>query len=783
MIRSKRVLSMVCAASLLFTWHGASAADRSNAFTIQDALRVKYMTSRTPISLSPDGEWVAYTVRDDTRVEGGTEGHIHYTLTGAPRETDGCDIWIANTGTNEVRNLTQSKGTSSNPSWSPDGKFLAFYSDRSGQERIWLWERASGSLRQLSDAVPRPSFGFEGLRWTPDGRHLLAKVLPEGMTPEQALHRVANVKSTPALEEASDREVVYTSRPSVATKESASKGLTEAPDKQYFGDLVLIDVLDGQIERLVQDVDVHSYLIAPNGKYIAMTDFLGFDPNTQYPEYRLSAYFFASHELRVLVPRIRQSYGASLSISPNSNWLAYTTSNHGDCYVIEAEGGEPKNVTPGDHPSFDERLRAPVWDPDEKFIYLTSSEADERSASDAVWMASVEGRPLERKAEIVGHQVLQIVTRAWDRQFYSPDGRSLVVLTRDQATKKNGFFKVDLETGRPTLLLEEPGHFGDSVYFLTDSTKDSRVLVYAAEDERHPQDLWVATRDFTKQKRITNTNPQISSAGLGQSEVIEWRSVDGELLRGGLLLPAGYQQGKRYPLVVEVYAGARPSEDAYRFGLGGGDANRQILATRGYAVLLPDIPLRRDSATPMLDILKMVMPAVDRTVDLGVADSDRIGLMGYSYGGYTTLSLVVQTTRFKAAVEGGAIADLVSFYGDLEPGGYGGGIGYLETGQGRMGGTPWQFRDKYIENSPIFYLDRVQTPLLITQGALDASWKQEDEVFIDLRRLGKEVTYVKYKNQGHADWNPSTSKDNWDRIIGWFDEHLVAQPAVGEPSH
>src|SRR5712692_9678839 len=102
---------------------------------------------------------------------------------------------------------------------------------------------------------------------------------------------------------------------------------------------------------------------------------------------------------------------------------------------------------------------------------------------------------------------------------------------------------------------------------------------------------------------------------------------------------------------------------------------------------------------------------------MGIADPNQLGIMGHSYGGYSTLALIVQTNRFKAALAADGMGDLISAYGQMSPEGTTYGIGVIEAGQGLMGGTPWQFRDRYIENSPSFYLDRVETPLMIVHGA------------------------------------------------------------------
>src|SRR4029077_20442088 len=138
---------------------------------ISDALGTLALAKRMPIALSPDGEWVAYTVEDARKFESlKDERYRFYTRTGAFTEAVGCDVWITNTISGRSHNLTKGKGTSSSPVWSPDGKYLAFYSDRSRVEHIWLWERASGRLRQLSEAIPRPFFNFQVVQWTSNGQ-------------------------------------------------------------------------------------------------------------------------------------------------------------------------------------------------------------------------------------------------------------------------------------------------------------------------------------------------------------------------------------------------------------------------------------------------------------------------------------------------------------------------------------------------------------------------------------------------------------------------------------
>ena len=163
-------------------------------------------------------------------------------------------------------------------------------------------------------------------------------------------------------------------------------------------------------------------------------------------------------------------------------------------------------------------------------------------------------------------------------------------------------------------------------------------------------------------------------------------------------------------MVVWVYGGESLSDHVDRFGLGqDGPFNLQLFATRGYVVLLPDMPQRL--GTPMLDVAKVVLPGISKVVEMGIADPDRIGVIGHSYGGYCTLTLIVQSRRFNAAVISGGYGDLMGQYGQMSATGAAFGMSIDEHGQGLIGGTPWEFRERYVENSPIFYLDRVGTPL------------------------------------------------------------------------
>jgi dipeptidyl aminopeptidase/acylaminoacyl peptidase len=352
-------------------------------------------------------------------------------------------------------------------------------------------------------------------------------------------------------------------------------------------------------------------------------------------------------------------------------------------------------------------------------------------------------------------------------------GPTVHVVVSDPRTKRMGLQRLDLATGRATPLHADDVAMSGLPYRL-DASDDGRTMVYVAERSSHPAELWVAGADGGRPRRLTELNPQVTRFALGRTRLVEWDGPAGERLRGALLLPAGYAPGRRYPLVVNVYGGDRLSATLNRFGLQPGIDNQQLLATRGYAVLLPDTPLR--AGQPLADLAATAMGGVDAVIAMGVADSTRLALMGHSYGGYSVLAILVQTERFRAAVSSGGFASLLTHYGAMREDGSAVGVGWSEREQGRMGGSPWEHRERYIANSPYFFLDRIRTPVLLLHGGADHTVhpREAEETFVALRRLGKEATLVRYEGEGHhpGSWRAANAEDYWTRVFEWLARHL-----------
>jgi len=255
------------------------------------------------------------------------------------------------------------------------------------------------------------------------------------------------------------------------------------------------------------------------------------------------------------------------------------------------------------------------------------------------------------------------------------------------------------------------------------------------------------------------------------------------------MLPPDYQAGKRYPLLTWVYAGSvytdrRPTYE----GIDGTvSLNLQIAAAHGYAVLLPSMPLAPEGVAddPMLRLTNGVIPAVDKAIELGIGDPDRLYLMGQSFGGFSTYGLVTQTRRFRSAVSLAGLSDLISLYGQFDarerytdhPQEQLFMAALMETAQTRMNNPPWKDLGRYIRNSPIFFVDRVETPLMIIQGDVDyVALQQGEEFFISLYRQGKRARFVRYWGEGHVLESPANIRDMWQRIFTWFDDSQPRTP-------
>jgi dipeptidyl aminopeptidase/acylaminoacyl peptidase len=723
------------------------------------------------VEFSPDGKWLAYVVKDNERTK--SVDLSSRVRTGIPVNANACDVWISSTETGLPRNLTGSKGENWLPKWSPDGQYLAFLSNRdgSGQAKLWVWDAAKDDLKKVSDVEVRA----DQIEWMRDGKRIITTVLPEGLSVSAYITEVEGRTGTHEI----IAERAESSTVTIYRSQRTGKTDGESPRSDPWNlnsslrDLASVEVATGKTSILVHGQRIEMYILSPDGSSVAYTASKRFEsPGSIQLLFDLSTVNLATGKGQVIASDIPLAYdGTEFSWSPNSTLVSYHTgwTHSNDCYVVNALGGSPRNIThfsPMEAGQFGPPS-VPMWDRNGHVYLLRDG---------ALWAASFDQDKAVKLIEIPGRRIQDVISRSDNVLWTTEQERSAIVVTHDDVGKQDGFYKIDFVDRKATRLLERGQCYKCANLRRSFSVSpDGKKMAYSAEDAQHDANLWLSDVSFRNPRRLTSLNPQFDQYKLGTARLIDWLSDDGEQLHGALLLPSDYKEGTRYPLIVWVYAGGVLSDYFNRFGLGSrGPYNFQLLATRGYAVLLPDSP-HHEEGIALADLTKTVLPGVNKTIDIGIADPKHIGVMGQSNGGYGTLALIVQTKRFQCAIEMQGVGDLIAFYGIMDKAGKAHGTGF-ERGAGGMGGPPWAFPERYIENSPVFYLNRVETPLLMVQGTADTTVPPflGDEVFVGLRRLGKEVEYAKYEGEDHAPpyWSYPNQIDLCNRMIAWFDKYL-----------
>jgi len=791
MITVRCHLCIVAAAIALTASMLSTSAQTIRPLQIEHAVSARgfHVQGQTAV-IAPDGELVAYTVCDPRRiiVKPGESDDRVATKNAAYRSL-GCDVWVSPLKVGEDRNITLKAGNNWGPAWSPDGAAVAFYSDRSGAPRVWVWERGSGRSRMVADVTTRSRFGFELPIWTPDGKSLILKVLTDG--PDEAIQPgieggspTANSKNAVSGSTVVVFRSVPTSKDTFGNEEII--GDLTPPSDDLLADLAVIDVRDGQVRRIARNARTSTVRLSPDGRQLAILDNNRVRPNNGAYEYALVVVDVGSGHRRELVAGVRQHFSGAISWSPDSRWIAYASAGPippksdgsitnrggrgGDLYVVSPGGGSARRFTGAPEGIFSTAYLPPLWDNGGKHLYAIGAKK--------LWRADVvlgDATPIEVPGDF---EVRRLLSTGDGRRIWTADGgSSAYVLTNSELTKRQGFYRVELATGRATRLVEGDKEL-DSPFSQPVVAANGQSVVYLSASAHESPDLWIAASDFAHTRRLTTINPELEAYTFGRSRLIDFRTHEGESLRATLLLPAGYEASKRYPLIVWVYAGSMGSRAPNKFGLVGFSAyNMHMLTTRGYAVMFPDVPVRPGS--PMLDLMKAVMPALDRAVEMGIADADRLAVMGQSNGGYSTLSLLVQTNRFKAAVMNAGFGNLIALYGSMTDDGNGRWIPFLEQLGGAMGVPPWEAPLRYIQNSPVFYLDRVQTPLIIQAGTSDLGIvPHSDEVFVGLKRLNRDVTYLRYGGEGHTLASYGNLVDYWNRVIAFYNQRLGPTPSV-----
>ena len=465
------------------------------------------------------------------------------------------------------------------------------------------------------------------------------------------------------------------------------------------------------------------------------------------------------------------------SWSPDGKHVAFSAAptlwlrdRRDDVYIVVLADDSVKKLS--DNPGPD---ASPVWSPDGDTIAFLSTPNDNEPLPDGTLVSSLVN------ARLTIHDVSTGTNTDHARGFdliprdprWTPDSKRLLLTVGDRAYREIYAYDVAAKNYRKLTRGTVTG-FGSQ-------SEDGSQVAFTRESGSTPGDVYVSGPDFENPTKLTTIHPEVDTFALGGSEVITWKSTDGFEVEGVLLKPVGYREGERYPLMVVAHGGPTGAHHDYfrvRYGDGG-----QHWAGRGWAVFYPNPRGSTNYGERFMRAnlgdwgggdYRDILSGVDALIDRGIADADKLAFQGWSYGGYMTCWTVSQTTRFKAAMIGAGLTNLVSMYGTNDVPNY---LGTFFNGT-----LSPETEHLYRERSGLTYADAVTTPTLILHGGSDQRVPigQPMEFYRALKDRGVPVELVFYPREGHGLREYYHRLDRMQRQYDWMVEHTLGLDSTSD---
>jgi dipeptidyl aminopeptidase/acylaminoacyl peptidase len=464
------------------------------------------------------------------------------------------------------------------------------------------------------------------------------------------------------------------------------------------------------------------------------------------------------------------------SISAAGNYFWWFDRNAAQWYVYSVRENKIRSLTENLSVDFANKIRelpekpdafgAMGWAKNDKYFYVYD-EFD-------IWQLDPTGKQLpEMLTKGVGRkEKIKFRNIRLDGEIlYVDTEKPLLLSAFDATTKKAGYYSLQVSKLPQKLIVE------DKIFRQLKKAKNAATFVYTKENFGTCPDLWATTDKWKKEKQLSTINPQMKGYLWGTPELVAWKGKDGYDLQGILYKPENFDPAKKYPMLVYFYE--RHSDELYRYfppAPSRSTINIPLFVSLGYVVFMPDI--HYVEGHPGRSACNSVLAGTEMLIEKGFVDKEHIGIQGQSWGGYQTAYIITQTDMFAAAGAGAPVANMTSAYGGIR----------WETGlnrqrqyerqQSRIGKTLWEGLDLYIENSPLFFADRIKTPLLITHNDNDGAvpWYQGIEFFTALKRLGKVAYLLQYNGEAHNLVQRKNMRDLSIRMQQFFDHYLKGEP-------
>jgi dipeptidyl aminopeptidase/acylaminoacyl peptidase len=696
----------------------------------------------------------------------------------------GNGIQLLDTATGQLRVLDSSASTYSGLTWRKDTAALAALRSATHDAREGLthtalvWPDLAGTPDQVRTLDPvaqlppdRRIVRFRAPRWSDDGAFLFVGVAawPEkvnGARAPGAARRIAATSDNP--DELPDVQVWHPKDPVVMPRQKL-----DVRRERERSMLAAWRIFDGRLVKIANAVGEEATPI-PHSPRALVIDTNAFAMERSIGRVRANVWVvdLSSGTRTDVAASIEDRY---VQASPGGRYVIYLQKDH--YWTVDLATGRQANITSTIATSFVDRESDATGDQKPAFGVAGWSR-DDRTVllydKFDIWEVNPDGSGAARLTAGAPEQVRSRYVRLDPDETQIDRTKPMLVSQFGWRSKKSGYARVvpGARAGAtPVVWLDK------RVDRLVKATHAERFayIVQAFDDS---PDYFVGEGTLDGATQVTTTNPFMTEYAWGRATTLDYRSQKGIDLQGSLFYPAGYEPGKKYPMVVYMYE--RLSDNVHQFSPPSERDyyNASAFTARGYFLLQPDIVFRpRD---PGLSVIESVVPAVQRVIGMGVIDGSKVGVVGHSWGGFDSVYLATHSDVFAAAVAGAPITNLVSNYGNHH---WSSGIAetdHIETGQQRMQVPLYEDLPAYIRNSAVFRAHTMKTPLLVMFGDNDGTvhWHQGVELYNIARRAGKQVVLLQYGGEDHGLRKRANQIDYHHRIFEWFDHYLQGAPAA-----
>jgi dipeptidyl aminopeptidase/acylaminoacyl peptidase len=694
-------------------------------------------------------------------------------FTTSSRKEDTNGVYAVTTDSDaEPVTLLSGKGKYQRLTWDEDNTQLAFTSDKEDAAakqpkfRVYHWNRKDPQATEIV-SITSPGFRKEfvvseraNLSFSLDGSHLFFGTAPPPdpeKNPDEEIP--ADEKVLVDLWHWKDDYVQPIQKVRAEQDRNRSyRAVYDLKEKKF------VQLADDSMENLSPSNDGSYAIGSDNRKYRVANDY---DPG-------FTDYYLVNTSDGSRKPLLTKQRG-NVSLSPNAKYAIYFDGK--DWYSYSVNGGSTVNLTKtikvnfyneeNDTPSTPGSYGIAGWTKDDADV-LIYDRYD-------IWRVSPDGSAATNLTDGVGRKestTLRYVRLDPRERWIDPD-KPMLLAAENRETHDSGFYRDKVNSAAlPQKLLMAAKDFNNPT-----KAKDADVMILTASRFDQFPDIWVTNSTFRELKRVSNGDAQRAAYTWGTGELVSFKNADGVPLKGLLLKPESFDPKKKYPMMVYIYEKLSQGLHQFRNPGPGTSINPTYYVSNGYLVFMPDIVYTIGYPGP--SALKCVLPGIQAVVDKGYVNENAIGIQGHSWGGYQIAYMVTQTNRFKAAAPGALVANMTSAYSGIR---WGTGLPrqfQYERAQSRIGGSLWDYPLRFLDNSPIFRADRVETPLLMIHNDEDDAvpWYQGIEYFLALRRLGKEAYMFTYNGEKHGLRKRINQKDYTRRLQEFFDHFLKGAPA------